>query len=29
MYSFVDHIFEEHRKLLKGKQHEGSIINIK
>ena len=28
-YGFIDHSFEERRKILKGKQREGSIINIK
>ena len=28
-YSFIDHSFEEHRKILRGKQRKGSIINIK
>ena len=27
--SFIDHSFEERRKILKGEQLEGSIINIK
>ena len=27
--SFIDHSFEERRKILRGEQLEGSIINIK
>ena len=27
--NFIDHSFEERRKILKGKQRKGSIINIK
>ena len=27
--SFIDHSFEERRKILKGKKGEGSIINVK
>ena len=27
--NFIDHSFEERRKILKGKQREGSIINVK
>ena len=29
IYFFIDHSFQERIKLLKGKQREGSIINIK
>ena len=29
LLSFIDHSFEERRKVLKIKQHEGSVINIK
>ena len=28
-YGFIDHSFEERRKILKGKQREESIINFK